>query len=658
MSTPLGAMVRTRKNPHAGDTPRGDEGPVVGPGPGHDGRAPKEGAPRWRPGVRFILVLVVALPILSTGILTASGAAGGWAYRQNAQVVARDAAQLQTVAAARAQMNPLEVPMLAVSYAAQIGISEPLLDTLLKPAVPYRVQIAEGTAKIAGFPTFSSTPILRADVAGLKRMIPKVAANTISFTDARAYTVKMSVDVDNLWYRDYNRMLADISTWQPPGSFEVHAAALRQAYEAFLSGGHEVDGAIFVLEGIGPADAKQELIQAAGQYDVATTEFAGHLSPRAAAAWNVLQQSPADRHFEGTIQQGLTVALNGQPAPFVDNTTFAGQSMAPGLHFLADLNKLVTSASQDLRETALVQAADATSRFVGELLFLVALALVSVGGVIAAGRVLTRPLKKLATTALQVHTGDFDVSPLPETGPKEVVTTTAAFNDMTSTLKAVEAQAVALAAEDLSHLEMLTPLPGRTGRALQASVDTLSARIREREAQRKQLHEAATHDPLTGLLNRSAVLDYLATDVSRRRDQGETVAVLFIDLDGLKPLNDTYGHEVGDTAILSTGVALMEATGECDVVGRLGGDEFLVVLCHDHSCDGDAVAERIRQSVAQRSIPVQDFVVPLVASVGIALAQCDSDTDPMKLVRQADEAMYEAKKAARAVRDRMGAVHS
>ena len=268
---------------------------------------------------------------------------------------------------------------------------------------------------------------------------------------------------------------------------------------------------------------------------------------------------------------------------------------------------------------------------------------------------LTRPLKVLSTTARRVHAGDFDVAALPETGPREVVTTTAAFNDLTSTLKAVETQAVALAAEDLSHLEALTPLPGRTGRALQASVDTLSAQIREREHHRQQLHEAATHDALTGLLNRAAVLDYLANDVSRRREQGETVAVLFVDLDGLKPLNDTHGHEAGDSAILSTGLALVEATDGCDVIGRLGGDEFLVVLCHDHSSDGFGAAERIRRCVARRSVPVQGSAVPLMASVGVALAQCDGDTDPMQLVRQADEAMYEAKKAARAARDRTGA---
>jgi diguanylate cyclase (GGDEF)-like protein len=236
-----------------------------------------------------------------------------------------------------------------------------------------------------------------------------------------------------------------------------------------------------------------------------------------------------------------------------------------------------------------------------------------------------------------------------------VATTTRAFNDMASTLKAVESRAVALAAEDFSHPELLVPLPGRTGHALQATIDSLAARIGEREQQRQLLHDAATHDQLTGLFNRAAVIDYLTNDVARRREAGETVGVLFIDLDGLKLLNDTYGHEVGDAAVRITAQALVDATGPCDAAGRLGGDEFLVVLCDAHSRDGDAVAERVNESLARHSLPVRGDIVSLRASVGVALARCDTDTDPMTLVRQADTAMYEAKRAARADRDRLAA---
>ena len=133
------------------------------------------------------------------------------------------------------------------------------------------------------------------------------------------------------------------------------------------------------------------------------------------------------------------------------------------------------------------------------------------------------------------------------------------------------------------------------------------------------------------------------------------MAVLFIDLDGLKQLNDTYGHEVGDTAVKATAEALLEATRHCDVVGRLGGDEFLVVLCHDHSSDGPAIAIRINESLSHRSLSVKNIVVPLRASVGAALARCDAHTDPMTLVRQADATMYQAKRSARATRDQLAA---
>ena len=614
--------------------------------PGRSGRG------RWRPRVRLVLTLVVLVPLLTTGVLIASSAASAWRSSDRAQQVSRDADQLRTVALARAEMNRLEVPLLAVSYTESVGISESQLDGLLHAKVPFSVQLARVTSQIAAYPTFRSTPALRADVVQLRSMVPKVAADAVPYSVVQPFATKMAADIDDVWYGDYDRMQADIGVWQPPGSFEVHAAALMQTYQAFLAGGHEIEGAIYVLEGVGPADAKQELVQAAGDYQAATSQFNGHLSPKAQQAWDQLQSSPADRQFAATIQQGLNVALDNLRPPFFGNLTFAGDSMAPGLHYLAALNLLVTQASADLHDTAAAQAAAAKGRLVGELLFLGALAVVCLSGVVIASRVLTRPLKKLSDAAYRIRSGDFDSHRLDERGPREIATTTGAFNEMSSTLKAVQGKAVALAEENLSDPDLLRPLPGRTGQALQASVDLLATRIRERELQRQLLKEAATHDALTGLLNRAAVFQFLTEDVSRRRDAGETVAVLFIDLDGLKPLNDRYGHEVGDAAILTTAMALMFATDPCDVVGRLGGDEFLVVLCHHHSCQSDEVLGRIRDSIFQRTISVDGLTLALEASVGIALAECDPDTDPMVLVRQADAAMYEAKKAARAIRDR------
>jgi diguanylate cyclase (GGDEF)-like protein len=117
----------------------------------------------------------------------------------------------------------------------------------------------------------------------------------------------------------------------------------------------------------------------------------------------------------------------------------------------------------------------------------------------------------------------------------------------------------------------------------------------------------------------------------------------------LKPLNDNFGHEVGDTAIVATGEVLRQTVGACDIVGRLGGDEFLIVLCHAHSMEGNEVIQRIHDNLAARTIMVDNFAIPLTASVGVALTRCGPETDPMELVREADHAMYEAKKAARRV---------
>jgi diguanylate cyclase (GGDEF)-like protein len=654
---PIKVMAVSSRLGFSSDKQDQAEHPVTSPAPERELGEPRV-VPRWRPGVRLILILVVLLPTVTTVILAGSQAASAWTFRQHAQSVARDSADLEVIASARAQLNVVEVPLSAVSYAAQLGISESVLDKLLKPAVPFQTQLAQATRKMAAFPTFSSTAKMRSDISALQKMIPEVQTRTLAFDQVNAFLTSMADDIDNLWYQSYNQLQSAIAAWQPPGLVEVHASALYQTYQAFLAGGRQIEGAIYVLEGTGPPDAKQELVEATGEFQTATIEFTGHLSPEAQKAWEELRADPSDRHFAATIQQAVNVTLNNLPPPFLGNLSFAGSSMRPGLQYLADLNKLVVAASQDLRNTALTQGSQAASRFAETLIFLALLCMACFGGVIGAGRVLTRPLQRLAKAAFQVHRGEFDLKRLSNKGPKEVVATTSAFNDMADTLKAVEAKTVALATEDLSNPELLVPLPGRTGRALQSTIDALSARIRERELHRQLLHEAATHDRLTGLFNRAAIFDYLTTDVSRRRYQGETVEVLFIDLDGLKPLNDTYGHEIGDAAIAATAEALMEATDPCDVVGRLGGDEFLVVLCHDHSCDGDAVVERIKHSLQQRNLPVDGVQVPLRASVGVALTQCDADTDPMQLVHQADQAMYEAKKAARAARESVATINS
>jgi diguanylate cyclase (GGDEF)-like protein/PAS domain S-box-containing protein len=169
---------------------------------------------------------------------------------------------------------------------------------------------------------------------------------------------------------------------------------------------------------------------------------------------------------------------------------------------------------------------------------------------------------------------------------------------------------------------------------------------------RDELWKLANHDALTGLPNRAFLMDRLERATARRKRAGTSVAVLYCDLDGFKAVNDSLGHLAGDAVLVEASRRLVTVVRETDTIGRLGGDEFLVI------CEGftrtdqiQAVAERIVQAI---SVPmtVGGTSVALGASVGIAIssgpatdepAPGDSATDD--LIRRADHAMYQAKTA-------------
>jgi diguanylate cyclase (GGDEF)-like protein len=150
-------------------------------------------------------------------------------------------------------------------------------------------------------------------------------------------------------------------------------------------------------------------------------------------------------------------------------------------------------------------------------------------------------------------------------------------------------------------------------------------------------------DPLTGLASRVATLRYLEDALAAAARSGGQVGVLFIDLDGFKNVNDTFGHAAGDAALLDAAKLMREATRRGDLVGRIGGDEFLAVL-------GVVNEEREMAEAAQRFLDrvfvrvEEDGVVRDVGtSIGVAISPLDGTT-PESLIGHADEAMYAAKR--------------
>src|SRR5215213_1604084 len=150
------------------------------------------------------------------------------------------------------------------------------------------------------------------------------------------------------------------------------------------------------------------------------------------------------------------------------------------------------------------------------------------------------------------------------------------------------------------------------------------------------------HDPLTDLPNRTLFLDRLALALARLRRHQTSIAVLFIDLDNFKVVNDSLGHNAGDKLLVELGARLRDAIRPSDTIARFGGDEF-VVLCEDINEARDAVivGQRI---VAAASVPfiLDSREMFVSASVGVALA-IDCEATPETLLRDADAAMYRAK---------------
>lgn len=166
--------------------------------------------------------------------------------------------------------------------------------------------------------------------------------------------------------------------------------------------------------------------------------------------------------------------------------------------------------------------------------------------------------------------------------------------------------------------------------------------VTERERFEEQLRRQALHDPLTGLANRALVLDRAEEMLTAPRRGAGQVGALFVDLDHFKAINDSLGHEAGDELLVSLAERLQRAVRAGDTVGRMGGDEF-VILFESDAAGSERLAGRICQML---SVPVElgGRPYPVTASVGIALAAGGSAGD---LLRDADIAMYRAKAAGR-----------
>lgn len=162
-----------------------------------------------------------------------------------------------------------------------------------------------------------------------------------------------------------------------------------------------------------------------------------------------------------------------------------------------------------------------------------------------------------------------------------------------------------------------------------------------RDAYRHQ----ATHDALTKLWNRPAILDALDRELDRSRRENTTLGILMADLDRFKQVNDRLGHRGGDEALRESGRRMSGVLRPYDAIGRYGGEEFLVVCPQCGPADIAEIGERVRTAVSQAPLRVGGSEIELTVSVGAATSRADSTEGG--LIRAADQALYRAKEAGR-----------
>ena len=181
---------------------------------------------------------------------------------------------------------------------------------------------------------------------------------------------------------------------------------------------------------------------------------------------------------------------------------------------------------------------------------------------------------------------------------------------------------------------------------LQARVNVhyrLARTIRELEGSKKALAELATTDPLTKLKNRRAFFENGSRALAMAQHYVADLSVILLDIDLFKKINDTYGHQTGDDALIIVAHILTELARAVDTVARIGGEEFALLLPDTNRLGTAVLAERIRAAIEREQFIVGDKIIPITVSIGIASFGVDPSESIDQLLRVADERLYLAK---------------
>ena len=179
---------------------------------------------------------------------------------------------------------------------------------------------------------------------------------------------------------------------------------------------------------------------------------------------------------------------------------------------------------------------------------------------------------------------------------------------------------------------------------LMAEIGRLRGQVAQLEERVEQLDLLAHQDTLINLPNRRGFMRELERLVDRAKRYGESAAMLFVDLDGLKMINDSFGHKAGDEALIQVAGMLVGGVRRSDVVARIGGDEFGILLGHASEPSAHETATRLIDMIAGCDFTHDGDVLPLSVAIGVGMI--GPEDEPETIMARADEEMYRRKAAA------------
>lgn len=582
------------------------------------------------------------VPTIGMGALMAETAASRWQDRQASTNDLQDAVGLQALIDARNSVTTEGIQSEALASAGRDGLTPAALSKMV--GIDLVAALHESRNEVDHNAALSKYPVLAADLAVLRGLRPGVDKGQVSFAQFDQVETAFAGDIDSTWQQVIVDLRSDIT--QPIGGGSLvgeRLSAVELAFSLYITALQEIRFSSNLATNDTATGDLQQLVELEGRFSGDAARMSLGVGPLAATAWTATVRDPATQRFEDVIKQTMASGFAHVHAAYTTNVAAFVAAFKDSLTWAADLAAMLRASAVDLRAVALHNRDRAFRDFATEVGAELLIALATLILTILLARALMRPLQRLAETAHAVSLGRFKLPPIPVNGPREVAATSRALNDLTGTLTGLEAYTETLA-EDPFSTTLDRALPGPVGQSLQTTLDRLRESTRAIQQQGQALQEMAMHDYLTGLLNRGAAVEAIGRDLARAdRDPALTMAVLFLDLDGLKAINDEFGHESGDAAIVLLADALRATTREGDVVARLGGDEFLVATVGQYSAeDLHGLANRILAEVGRQMVAVgTDGLVPVRCSIGGALSK--PGDSPESLIHRADLALYLAK---------------